>query len=321
MNNKAILVSFIALFAIVLTLNAVSAFATVNDVVVNDISLKADGYTAAGFASDTVPVEVKFTADETVSDVRVKVYIEGYKSEISESTSRFRVVNGSTYIKRFSIELPESMDLDEDPEELNLLVRISAKGQESVESEYDLTISMQRQDYELRLLSIEAPESASAGSVIALDIVLRNDGANRLDDTYVKVSIPGLVERKVYFGDIADEQDETYDNIRDTLSKRIYLSIPNNAISGIYNIEVEAYNYDASVIEKKQIVISGIGPTEDGDDVEVIDDEDSEETNSTVLILTVVLAIIFVVLLIVLIVLLTKKPAETEEFGEETSYY
>ena len=43
-------------------------------------------------------------------------------------------------------------------------------------------------------------------------------------------------------------------------------------------------------------------------------------TANGVLILTVVLVIIFVVLLIVLIVLLTRKPAETEEFGE-TSYY
>ena len=46
----------------------------------------------------------------------------------------------------------------------------------------------------------------------------------------------------------------------------------------------------------------------------------SSVTANGVLILTVVLVIIFVVLLIVLIVLLTRRPAETEEFGE-TSYY
>jgi len=43
-------------------------------------------------------------------------------------------------------------------------------------------------------------------------------------------------------------------------------------------------------------------------------------SNNTVLILTVILVIIFVVLLVILIVLLTRKPAESEEFGE-TSYY
>ena len=43
------------------------------------------------------------------------------------------------------------------------------------------------------------------------------------------------------------------------------------------------------------------------------------ETDTTV-VLAVILVIVFVVLVIILIVLLTKKPAETEEFGE-TNYY
>ncbi|GAI05148.1 unnamed protein product, partial [marine sediment metagenome] len=207
----------------------------------------------------------------------------------------------------------------EDPEDLELLVRISAKGRDSVEEDYDLDIKMQREDYELDLLSIEAPETANAGSVIAVDVVLKNIGSNRLDDTYVKVSISDVVERIVYFGDIAEIVDDNYDFIRDTINKRIYLSIPNEVITGVYDLEVEAYNYDAEEIAKKQVFISGIEPTDEEDeDVEVIDGEVEED--NTVLILTVILAIIFVVLLIVLIVLLTKKPAETEEFGE-TSYY
>ena len=93
MKSKAILVSFIALFAI-FALNTVMAFVTIDDVRVNDISVISQ--TAAGEVSNIVPVEVKFTADQNVSDVRVKVYIEGYKEEISDSTSRFRVVEGNT---------------------------------------------------------------------------------------------------------------------------------------------------------------------------------------------------------------------------------
>lgn len=322
MKQKPILVSFIALFAMILVLNTVSAFANIDDVEVNDISLKVDAKTPAGEVSDTVPVEVKFTANANVSDVRVKVYIEGYREEISDSSSRFRIVNGSSYIKRFSLDLPSSRDLDEDPEDLVLYVRISAKGESSIEEPYP--ISMQRELYNLGLLSIEAPDAVTAGSVIAIDVVLHNTGSERLDDTYVKVSIPGVVERTVYFGDIASDIDVDYDQIRDTINKRIYLSIPSDAISGIYNLEVEAYNYDSDVMAKKQIVLSGIEADEDEDDdedVEVIDGDETE-TSNTVLILTVILAIIFVVLLIILIVLLTKKPSEIEEFGEgETSYY
>ena len=328
MKNKAILVSIVALFAIILTLNAVIASevnVTINDVVFNDISLMPIGSTtAAGFVSNTVPIEVEFTSDEPLTDARVKVYIEGYKDEISESTSRFNTFKGSTYLKRFSLELPSSMDLDNNPEEITLFVRISAKGYEALEQEFK--ISIQKDTYALQFLSIDADEKVAAGSVLALDIVIKNNGNDRLDDTYVKASIPELgISQRVYFGDIESDSDIDYDYIRDSLNKRIYLAIPADAVSGVYNIQVEAYNYDAIATANKKVMISGVAKeettTEDkGQAKPVSPAEKTIGANNTVLILTVILAIIFVVLLVVLIVLLAKKPAETEEFGE-TSYY
>jgi len=326
MKNNAILVSIVAIFAIVLTLNAVIASGVdviVNDVVVNDVSLMSST-TAAGFVSDNVPIEVEFTSNEDLTDARVKVYIEGYKNDISESTSRFNTFNGSTYLKRFSLELPSNMDLDDNPEDLTLFVRISAKGQVAFEEEY--SIRMQRETYDLSFLSIDADKQVVAGSVLALDVVIKNNGNDRLDDTYVRASIPELgISQRVYFGDIASDSDEDYDEIRDSLNKRVYLAIPADAVSGIYNVEIEAYNYDAIITANKKVTINGVAQedTENDDgDIQDIEDADGETgtSNNTVLILTVILAIIFVVLLIVLIVLLAKKPAETEEFGE-TSYY
>ena len=87
MKSKAVLVSFIALFAMIFALNAVMAidFADINDVVVNDISI-GFGETSVGYVSDVVPVEVEFTANDDVSErIKVKVYVEGYKDEISDS--------------------------------------------------------------------------------------------------------------------------------------------------------------------------------------------------------------------------------------------
>ncbi len=340
MKQKPILVSFIALFAIILAINVVSAgIVDIQEVEVNNIVLAADDLNPiAGEVSDTISIEVEFDAtlsgilteeelddNEGLEDVKVEVEIKGYRDEISDSTSRFLIYDGRTYIKRFSLKLPSSFDLDENPEELEIVVTISAKGQSANEVRQFYPVTIQRVNYNLDLLSIEAPDTVTAGSVIAIDVVLKNTGYDRLDDTYVKVSIPGVVERTVYFGDIASDIDVDYDQIRDTINKRIYLSIPSDAISGIYNLEVEAYNYDSDVMAKKQIVLSGIEADEDvedsDDDVEVIDGDETE-TSNTVLILTVILAIIFVVLLIILIVLLTKKPSEIEELGEdETSYY
>jgi hypothetical protein len=407
MKSKTFLVSVIALFAIVFAISAVSASTvTINDVKVNGLSV-VSGITS-GAVSDTVPVEVSFTANEDASDVRVKVYIEGYKSEISETTDRFQVINGSKYIKRFTLKLPSSMDLDNLTEDLSLIVRVSAKEQDPVEQSYAL--KMQKDLYSLSILSIDAPGNVAAGSVIPVDVVIQDNGFTRLDNTYVRVSIPELgVERNVYYGDLKPIVDENHDSIEDAVSKRIYLNLPRNAISGIYNIIVEAYNYDATSVAKQKIVVSDtetgvltssnaktisagetatfdlllvnpstsmavytITPVEakgllvDISEPIVSVSADSSKTvqisvkatdsaqegtylvtvnvnsesgpvkqasfslnvekskavtaNNSVLVLTIVLGIIFVVLLVILIVLLTRKPAQTEEFGE-TSYY
>ena len=306
--------------------------------------------------------------------------------------------------------MPSSLDLDEDPEDLSLLVRISAKGEDSVETSYD--IAMQKDLYSLNIMSVESPGTVVAGDVIPLDVVLQNNGGERLDNVYVQASIPDLgISRKVFFGDMSPNEESDYDDIIDSTSKRIYLTLPRNAVPGIYILEVEAYNYDTSVTVEKKIVVSGaetsilpsvtsktismgeeasfdlvlINPNdrmvvysltpeestglivnieepvvavsadssrtvkvnvkatssaEEGTHLVTVDvnsetglvkqvsfsvnvEEDGVTTvakSNSVLVLTIVLAIIFVVLLIILIVLLTKKPAETEEFGE-TSYY
>ena len=118
MKSKAILVSFMALFAVVFALSAVSAMVTVNDVFVNDVSVAT--YTSVGQVGDVVPVEVQFTANTDLEErVRVKVYIEGYKSDIVDSTvMRTPLEAGVTYVERFSLTLPSTMDLDDFSEDL-----------------------------------------------------------------------------------------------------------------------------------------------------------------------------------------------------------
>ena len=272
MKSKTILVSFIAIFAMVLALNLVSAtpFAGVGDVYVNDIKMSTGPtFNAAGEVSRTVPVEVHFTANVDATDVKLRVFIEDYKNEISDSTERFHIVEGSSYVKRFSLTLPSSMDLDDLTESLDLVVRFSAKDvdntvlydSDSFETTYDIT--MQRDLYALNILSVETAQKVVAGSSIALDIVLENNGNEELENVYVKASIPELgVQRIVYFGDLfpqddCDEEDDSRCDNEDTENKRVYLALPRNAVPGVYNIEVEAYNYDASTSVKKSIVVSG----------------------------------------------------------------
>jgi hypothetical protein len=75
---------------------------------------------------------------------------------------------------------------------------------------------------------------------------------------------------------------------------------------GNYNFNVNVHASDGELVGVQEFVAE-------------VEGKASVATGSTAVVLTIVLAIIFVVLLIVLIVLLTRKPAQSEEFGE--SYY
>jgi len=417
MKSKAIMVSFIALFAITFALSTVVAqdFVDITDVEFNGISMNLDGVASAIAvdASETVPVVVKFNSIGDVEDVKVKVYIEGFKNDIDDETSRFVTLDDNTYVKRFTLKMPSTEDFDDLSDDLTLLVRFSANGQSS--QEFEVPLKLQRSLHSLNLLSIDLSDVVVAGNSVAVDVVIENNGYDRLDNVYVKASIPGLgVTRKVYAGDLSPTVDDFDDDINDAVVKRVYLTIPNNAAPGNYEIEVEAYNYDASITALGRVVIEdvqgGVLPsttsktisagqeatfdlvlvnpsnrmivynimpeetngvlvsvsdpviavgadssrtvkvkvraTENADEgtyiatvnantdtgvakqvsFSVSVEEASNVTGSTMgttnntVVLTVVLVIIFVVLLIILIVLLSKRPAETEEFGE-TNYY
>lgn len=263
MKSKAILVSFIAFLAIVFALNTVIAstttdFVKIEDVIVNDISIKQ--YTSVGKVSDVVPVEIKFTANKNVSErVKLRVYIEGYKNEISDSVVlRTPLEDGVTYIERFSLRLPSTMDFEdhETSEDLSLLVRFSAKGEDSVEEDYP--IKMQKDLYSLNLLSIEATDVTVVGNILGVDIVIQNNGYDRLDNVYLRVSIPDLgLEKRVYVGDLESDVDDFYDEIRDAINKKVYMTIPRDTMPGVYNVEVEAYNYDTSVTAERNVAIEG----------------------------------------------------------------
>ncbi len=261
MKSKALLVSFVALFAITFALSTVVAqgFVDITDVEFNGISMNLDNVAnaVAVDASETVPVEVKFNSLGEVEDVRVKVYIEGFKNDIEDESSRFLILDGNTYVKRFTLKMPSTEDFDDLSDDVTLLVRFSANGESS--QEYEIPLTIQRELHSLNLLSIDLSDVVVAGNSVAVDVVVENNGYDRLDNVYVKASIPGLgVSRKVYAGDLAPSVDEFDDDINDAVVKRVYLTIPNNAAPGNYEIEVEAYNYDASITALGRVVIEDV---------------------------------------------------------------
>jgi len=262
--SKTILATIVAFVAILTVMTFVSASA---GGLTNDFDVTVDGieYSAGDTigieAGETIPVKVIFTATENASDVKLKVWIDGYRSEIQDRTGEFELVDESTYSRTFSLTVPSDIEPTED---YKLIVRISDKTK-SYEEEFDL--KLQRESYKSEVLSVDAPDKATPGSTIAVDVVVKNRGMHELEDVFVKAKISDLgVERRVYFGDI-DPQDECdYDddcdgNREDAVDGRIYLTLPKNAKAGTYSLEVEVYNSDFTETAKKTLVVSGESET------------------------------------------------------------
>jgi len=328
MKTNKLLVSFVTALIAILAISSIAAAdlnVSIDKVEVNDEEVTSSSIFAFSTSED-IEVMVKFsvpmdTLDPTANDldnVKVKVWISGYKNDIEDSTARFDVLSGRIYTKKLYLELPDVKDLEDLEEDLTLHVEISDKNKD-IERKYALTV--QRESYTFDLLSVEAPSKAKAGDIIAIDVVLKNTGRQELEDSFVVARISELgVYKKTYFGDIAPEDNYAGDDdAEDARERRLYLVIPADVVSGEYDIEVKASNYDTISEVVKSITIEGI--TSEDSVIDTTGEDNKVGISNSVVVLTVVLVIVFIVLLIVLIVLLTKKPTEKiEDFGE-TSYY
>lgn len=259
MDNKTFWFALLTVLAVLVTANSVSALATSVSTTVNGIDVTSQPVTI--FAGETIPLRVSFTADTNATDVRVKAWISGYRSDISDSSERFDIINGSRYTSELlTLTAPSDIDINE-----NVLLIVSVETKDAYdETTYDL--NLQRGSYEVEVMSVEVQVSDDIipGLNAAVDVVLKNRGIRELDDTYIKVKISELnVETKVYAGDLLPGDDDDTDK-GDAVEKRIFVKIPSNAAVGIYSMTIEAYNKDVSQTVTQDIEI---GESADKSDV------------------------------------------------------
>jgi len=220
-----------------------------NDVILDPSSTPNNPRAVVGMVGDNIPVKITFTAADfgiggSRSDVRVKVRIEGNRDDVSASTSRFDIENGLTYTKLLNLELPS--DEKEFSDVYTLYVEIVSK-KERTERTYSIVI--QRESYTLEVLSVNSPSKVVAGESIPVSVVVRNNGYNRADDVYVRVSIPSLgVSSQKYIGDLVPTPDDKdNEDKEDSQFTTVYLDMPEGVKEGVYTMEVSAYNDDSSI--------------------------------------------------------------------------
>ncbi|PIO07221.1 hypothetical protein COU59_03715, partial [Candidatus Pacearchaeota archaeon CG10_big_fil_rev_8_21_14_0_10_34_12] len=262
MMKKNLLVSFLAVLAVSLV---AIAFVSASDLVSVE-SVKINGVTDNGngdisvSAGEKIAVELTFEASEDASDVRLKASLEGTKVDSDSEIFVGDVEAGKRYIKTVVVQVPYELK-DEVSDDLTLSVKVW-NGDFKTELD-DVTLRVQRASYNVNVVSVETPQTISAGDVVPVDVVLKNVGYNDLDDLYVSVKVAALnIEAKAYFGDVVAVEEGTGDNKdSDTVRGRLFLQVPYNAESGVYSLEVSVSNSEMAASKVKQVFVGNELPS------------------------------------------------------------
>ncbi len=178
-------------------------------------------------------VEVIFDAAKNASDVKVKVEVMGE----SDNAYFGDIIAGKTYRKVLSLD--SLSGIDDLTKEYSLYVSVF-NNVDKTELKY--TVTLQRESYQMSVLSADFSSQVEAGKVFPISVVLKNVGYNKMDDVYVEVSLPELgVTTRSYVGDIVPLDDDEDDDAKESV---VYLEVPETAKAGVYTLSVKAYDRD-----------------------------------------------------------------------------
>ena len=256
MNTKQILVSFLAIATVLVFVATASAAQITSDytVKVNDQAvLPTSANPVSVVENERITVQVSFTSLVDDTDVTVEARLNGDGENVVEETNVFDVEIGSRYTKTLVLRVPAGLK-GQVSDSLELDVRISGKEHKSELTE--VALKVQRESYSLQIKSVSVG-TMKAGALVPVDIVVKNVGYNDLDDLYVVVKVPALnLQRTAYFGDLVAIEDSNDNDDTDTVSGRLFIEIPYSAKAGVYALEVEASNGDATSSVAKEVSIS-----------------------------------------------------------------
>lgn len=253
MNTKKIWVSFLAIATVLFLVATVSAGEITSNynVKVNDENPYTN--TISVVEGEKITIQLSFTSLVNDSDVTVRAELNGEKEDTDAETAVFDIETGARYTKNLVITVPAGLK-DTVSDSLKLELQVSG---DNHETEFqDITLKVQRESYSLQIKSVLIG-TMKAGNVVPVDVVVKNVGYNDLDDTYVAVSVPALNLQKVaYLGDLVALEEDNDDDDTDTVSGRLYLEVPYGIKAGVYAVEVEASNGDATDNVVREVSIS-----------------------------------------------------------------
>ena len=244
---KKFLIALIALFV----LAAIPGVMAYMDVKVSD----SYSSPVSVIRGDTIPIEVAFSEDTDYQDVTIEVqlrYENGKKVEVSSKA--IDVIDGTVYVKTLDIKVPQDIEATAPGEVYALSVEMKDGNGNQIEFQsFDLTV--QRENAQLEIQKVLKTSTIDAGKTLQVTVVVKNTGSDRMEDVYVKMSIPDLgLSTEKYVGDLVTEDNG---DEKDTKSAVLSLDIPSTATQGTYSLEIEAYNDDTETTKKESLLVSG----------------------------------------------------------------
>ncbi|MBS3066766.1 hypothetical protein J4205_02980 [Candidatus Pacearchaeota archaeon] len=257
MKKNIVLASLVAILAVAFVASIVAATSSLD---VNVHQIEVDGLDATSnnvaiVAGTRVPVTLDFTANENASDVVVSAWFQGERSGTFVENDFADLIEGREYRLRLSVNVPSDVDPEE---ELTLFVRVET---DSGNYEEELTLQGQRMADDLEVLLVDFESNAKPGETVPITVVLKNMGRQEAEDTFVTVKIPELgISRSAYFEDLSpvdvcDSNDGECDQA-DSRERRLFITIPEDAKSGKYEMSVRAYNSDTETVVTKSLTVS-----------------------------------------------------------------
>ncbi len=248
-KQKTFWISFLMIASVLAVMAFASASVSVISIKVN--SLDVYPYSNLSLiAGSSVPITVTFNSSSNEQNVRMRAEFQGANGDVRNEVFVGDIEANKTYIQSLSLTVPSNIDGIND--NLPLVITIW-NGDGNLVTPVQILLYEQRQSYNVGVMSLNTVDSANAGTLLPVNVVLKNTGYNKLNDVYVTVSIPALgLQRTAYFGDI---QNPTNSN-NDTATGTIYLQLPYNASPGTYTVQAEVRNSYIDLTSSDAFVIN-----------------------------------------------------------------
>ena len=254
------------IFLLLIGLLVVSSAALADDTEFDKVKVDGTEMTSTNIVhverGSTIDVEVWWTAgdnpDVDREGLKIKAWIGGYEYDDVEDTIDIPDMDPEDSIKKtLTVELPEDMDAKE---EYTIHVKLYNRKDIDFEEIYDLKISQEKHKLSIQDLILR-PSTVTAGSALFATVRVENMGYRKEENIQVTVSLPDLgVSARTYIDELVPEEDDDQDVETSESSEEMKLTIPQDATTGDYTVEViVSYNrgHDTLTETKMIHVIAG----------------------------------------------------------------